>query len=77
MQKQLKQWHTLFWGAPKSQQMVIAAIKLKDACYWKKSYDQPRQDIKKQSPYFVNKHHLVMAMFFPIVMNGCESWTIK
>ena len=27
-----KQWLTLFWGAPKSLQRVIAAIKLKDAC---------------------------------------------
>ena len=26
-----KQWQTLFWGAPKSLQMVIAAMKLKDA----------------------------------------------
>ena len=30
--KQRKQWQTLFWGAPKSLQMVIAAMKLKDAC---------------------------------------------
>ena len=30
--KQWKQWLTLFWGAPKSLQMVIAAMKLKDAC---------------------------------------------
>ena len=30
---QWKQWQTLFWGAPKSLQMVTAAIKLKDACY--------------------------------------------
>ena len=28
----LKQWETLFWGAPKSLQMVTAAMKLKDAC---------------------------------------------
>ena len=35
-------------GAPKSLQMVTAAMKLKDACSWKKSYDQPRQHIKKQ-----------------------------
>ena len=28
--KQWKQWLTLFWGAPKSLQMVIAAMKLKD-----------------------------------------------
>ena len=30
--EQWKQWQTLFWGAPKSLQMVIAAMKLKDAC---------------------------------------------
>ena len=27
-----KQWETLFWGVPKSLQMVIAAMKLKDTC---------------------------------------------
>ena len=31
MGKQWKQWETLFWGAPKSTQIVIAAMKLKDA----------------------------------------------
>ena len=45
----------LFWGAPKSLQMVTAAMKLKDASPWKKSYDQPRQYIKKQRHYFTNK----------------------
>ena len=30
MGKQWKQCQTLFWGAPKSLQMVIAAVKLKD-----------------------------------------------
>ena len=30
--KQWKQWENLFWGAPKSLQMVTAAMKLKDAC---------------------------------------------
>ena len=30
--KQWKQWQTLFWGAPKSLQIVTAAMKLKDAC---------------------------------------------
>ena len=43
----------------------------------KKSYDQPRQPIKKQTHYFFNKVHLVKAMVFPVVMYGCESWTIK
>ena len=44
---------------------------------WKKSYDQPRQHIKKQRHYFANKVHLVKAMVFPVVMYGCESWSIK
>ena len=41
---------------------------------WKESYDQPRQHIKKQRHYFVNKGRLVKAMIFPVVMYGCESW---
>ena len=55
MGKQWKQCQTLFLGAPKSLQMVIAAMKLKDAYSWKESYDQPRQHIKKQRHYFANK----------------------
>ena len=43
-----------FWGAPKSLQMVIAAMKLKDTP-WKESYDQPREHIKKQRHCFANK----------------------
>ena len=42
-------------GAPKSLQMVSAAMKLKDTCSLEKSYDQPRQYIKKQRHYFVHK----------------------
>ena len=55
MGKQWKQWLTLFWGVPKSLQMMTEAMKLKDTCSWKKSYDQPRQHIKMQRYYFVNK----------------------
>ena len=44
---------------------------------WKKSYDQPRKDIKKQRHYFAHKVYLVKAMVFPVVMYGCESWAIK
>ena len=54
MGKQWKQWETLFSWAPKSLQMVTAAMKLKDVP-WKKSYGQPRQHIKKQRHYFANK----------------------
>ena len=42
-------------GAPKSLQMVIAAMKLKDAYSLEGSYDQPRQHIKKQRHYFARK----------------------
>ena len=45
--KQWKQWLTLFFGDPKSLQMVIAAMKLKMLTPWKESNDQPRQHIKK------------------------------
>ena len=44
-----------FFWAPKSLQMVIAAMKLKGTTPWKASYDQPRQHIKKQRHYFANK----------------------
>ena len=44
---------------------------------WKKSYEKPRQHIKKQRHYFTNKSLSVKAMVFPVVMYGCESWTIK
>ena len=37
----------VFWS-PKSLQMVIAAMKLKDTCSLEESYDQPRQHIKNQ-----------------------------
>ena len=57
--------------------MVTAAIKLNTLAPWKKIYDQPRQPIKKQRQYFANKFCLVKAIVFPVVMYGCESWTIK
>ena len=44
---------------------------------WKKSYDQPRQHIKKQRHYFVNKGPYSQSYGFSIVMYGCESWTVK
>ena len=67
----------LIFGAPKSLQMVTAAMKLKMLALLKKSYDQPRQHIKKQRHYFAHKVHLVKAMVFSVVMYRCKSWTIK
>ena len=64
-----------FFGGSKITEMVTAAMKLKDTP-WKGSYDQPRQHIKKQR-LLPRKVLLVKAMVFPVVMYGCESWTVK
>ena len=42
---------------------------------WKKSYDQPRQHIKKQRHYFANKGLSSQSYGFPVVMYEYESWT--
>ena len=44
---------------------------------WKESYDQSRQHNKKQRHYFANKGPSIKDMVFPVVMYGCESWTVK
>ena len=44
---------------------------------WKESYDQPRQHIKKQRHYFVNKGPYSRSYGFPVVMYKCASWTIR
>ena len=44
---------------------------------WKKSYDQPRQHIKKRRHHFAKKRPSSQGYGFPVVMYGCESWTIK
>ena len=52
-----------------------AAMKLKDACSLeKKNYDKSKQHVKKQRHYFADKSP---SMVFPVVMYGCECWTIK
>ena len=55
MGNQWKQWQTSFFGAPKSLQIVTAAMKLKDACSLEEKLCQPREHIKKQRHYFANK----------------------
>ena len=44
---------------------------------WKKSYDQPRQHIKIRDITLPTNVHIVKAIVFPVIMYGCESWTIK
>ena len=63
-------------GGSQIMQMVIAAMKLKTLAPWKKSYDQ-LSILKSKDITLPTKVHLVKAMVFPVVMYGCESWTIK
>ena len=44
---------------------------------WKKIYDQPRQHIQNRDITLSTKVHLVKAMVSPVVMYGCERWTVK
>ena len=71
-------WLTLFFGAPKSLQMVTAAMKLKDAYSLEgKLWPNIESVLKSRDITLSTKIHLVKAMVFPIVMYGCESWTVK
>ena len=54
----------LFSWAPKSLLMVTAAMKLKDAYSLKKSYEKPRQHIKKQWHYFADTGPIIKVWFF-------------
>ena len=43
----------------------------------KQSYDKPRQCFKKQRYHFADKDPYNQSYGFPVVMYGCESWTIQ
>ena len=77
MGKQWKQWLTLFFWSPKSLQMVNAAMKLKNAYSLEESYEHLDSILKSRDITLSTKVCLVKAMVFPVVMYGCESWTIK
>ena len=78
MGKQWKQCQTLFWGSPKSLQMVIAAMKLKNAySLGRKVMTNLNSIFKSRDITLPTKVHLVKAMIFPVVMHGCESWIVK
>ena len=74
-EKQRKQWQTLFSWAPKSLQMVTAAMKLKHTCSLEKTLWPTI--LKSKDIAFSTKVCLVKAMAFPVVMYGCKSWNIK
>ena len=68
---------TLFFWAPKSLQMVIAAMKLKDRFLGRKVMSNLDNIFKSRDITLSTKVHLVKAIIFPVVMYGCDSWTVK
>ena len=78
MGKQWKQCQTFFFLAPESLQMVIAAMKLKDALLLGRKVMTNRDGIfKSRDITLPTKVRLVKAMVFPVVMYGCENRTVK
>ena len=67
----------LFFWAPKSLQIVTAGMKLKTLVLWRKTMTNLDSILKSSDITSPTKVHLVKAMVFPVVMYGCESWTIK
>ena len=67
---------TLFWGAPKSLQMVTVAMK---TCFLlgRKAMTNLDSILKSRDITLPTKVRLVKAMVFPVAMYGRESWTIK
>ena len=78
MGKQWKQCQTLFFGAPKSLQMVITAIKLKRRLLLGRKVMTNLDSIfKSKDVTLPTKVRPVKTMVFPVVMYGCERWTVK
>ena len=65
-----KQCQTLFFGAPKLLQMVTAAMKLKDTCFYVMT--NMGSLLKSRDITLPTKVRLVKAMVFSVVMYGCE-----
>ena len=59
--------------------MVTEAMKLKDTCYLEEKKAMTNLDIilKSRDITLPTNIHIVKDMVFPVVMYGCESWTIK
>ena len=57
--------------------MVIAAMKLKDTYLGRKVMTNLDSILKSRDITLPTKVCLVKAMVFPVVMYGCESWTVK
>ena len=74
---EMKQWQILFSWAPKSLPTVTSTMKLRCLCLGRKAMTNLDNVLKSRDITLLTKGCPVKAMLFPIVMYGCESWTIK
>ena len=59
-------------------QIVTAAMKLKDTCSLeKKAMTNLASILKSRDITLLTKVHLIKAVVLLVVINGCESWTVK
>ena len=75
-----EKWETsqiLFSWAPKSLKMVTAAMKLRHLPLGRKVITNLDSILKSRDITLPTKVCLVKAMVFPVVMYGCDSWTIQ
>ena len=57
--------------------MVTAAMKLKDSSFGRKAMTNLDSVLKGRDIILPTKGHIVKAISFPVIMYGCESWTIN
>ena len=73
-----KQWQTLFFRAPKSLVTGDCSHEIKRHLFFgRKVMTNLDSILKSRDITLPTKVHLVKALVFPVVMYGCESWTVK
>ena len=77
MGKMWKQCWISFSWAPKSVWMVTAAMKARHLLLGRIAMTNLDSKLKSSDITLLTKVHLVKAMVFPVVMYGCENWTMK
>ena len=75
--KQWKQWQTLFSQAPKLPWTMTAAMKLRHLLLGRKAMSNLDSILKSRDITLPTNICVVKAMVFPVVIHGCESWTLK
>ena len=77
MEKQWKEWQTLFWGLQNHCRWWLQPWNKKHLLLGRKVMTNLVSILKKQRPYFANQGPFSQGVVFPVVMCGCENWTIK